>query len=467
MNNPELQISDADAHECQVLQKEEFDVLESIYPECISSQITEGTLKLEIPIEFEEPRNVNLTKDCPSSPTTMSCDRPSESVTLSTLPSLLIELTLPPSYPLYRPPQLVSIRATHFWLARIPLLHNALTNMWNPGEGALYQWVEFLRTGDFLQNLDLVSSIDMSIQLSHPSPHILAPLLIAYDTSSKSSHFSQNSYPCSICLTSLKGSKCLELTCGHIFCRTCLEDFWKMCIEEGDVGRVGCPDPDCVKAGREAVEVEVARVVTDAGVKRWRWLREKRNLDKDPTIIHCPVAACQAPVMKPTDVDQESGWGRLRQCSQCFFSFCAFCRRTWHGPITPCTIAHSEKLVLEYLAAEEGSAERHTIEKRFGRANVQKLVLTYEEEKANKEWLHASTMECPGCQCHVEKSLGCNHMTCWKCRQHFCYRCGERLAPSDPYTHFSIAGKPCYNKLFDFQAEDADWQPVEDRKSVV
>jgi hypothetical protein len=29
MNNPELQISDADAHECQVLQKEELDVLEA------------------------------------------------------------------------------------------------------------------------------------------------------------------------------------------------------------------------------------------------------------------------------------------------------------------------------------------------------------------------------------------------------------------------------------------------------
>ena len=84
-----------------------------------------------------------------------------------------------------------------------------------------------------------------------------------------------------------------------------------------------------------------------------------------------------------------------------------------HGPITACTIAHSEKLVLEYLAAEEGSAERQTIEKRFGRANVQKLVLTYEEEKANNEWLHSSTMECPGCQCHVEKSLGCNHVSEW------------------------------------------------------
>lgn len=53
-----------------------------------------------------------------------------------------------------------------------------------------------------------------------------------------------------------------------------------MCIEEGDVGRVGCPDPECVKAGREAGEEEVARVVSDVGVKRWKWLREKRNLDK-------------------------------------------------------------------------------------------------------------------------------------------------------------------------------------------
>jgi E3 ubiquitin-protein ligase RNF14 len=53
-----------------------------------------------------------------------------------------------------------------------------------------------------------------------------------------------------------------------------------MCIEEGDVGRVGCPDPDCVKEKSEANEEEVARVVSVAEVQRWRWLREKRDLEK-------------------------------------------------------------------------------------------------------------------------------------------------------------------------------------------
>jgi len=53
-----------------------------------------------------------------------------------------------------------------------------------------------------------------------------------------------------------------------------------MCITEGDIDRVGCPDPECVKQSREADEEEVARVVSDGEVRRWKWLREKRDLDR-------------------------------------------------------------------------------------------------------------------------------------------------------------------------------------------
>jgi E3 ubiquitin-protein ligase RNF14 len=59
-----------------------------------------------------------------------------------------------------------------------------------------------------------------------------------------------------------------------------LEDFWKLCIVEGEVQRVGCPDPVCVKGGREADEEEVRRVVTDEELTRWKWLKEKRRLEK-------------------------------------------------------------------------------------------------------------------------------------------------------------------------------------------
>lgn len=61
-----------------------------------------------------------------------------------------------------------------------------------------------------------------------------------------------------------------------------------MCIVEGDVGRVICPDPECVKKrgkkSGEYVEVEeeeVRRVVgNERAVGRWKWLRRKREIEK-------------------------------------------------------------------------------------------------------------------------------------------------------------------------------------------
>ncbi|TFK23127.1 RWD-domain-containing protein [Coprinopsis marcescibilis] len=451
---------------CRRLQSEEFEVLESIYPECVSSQITEGTLKLEVPVEFDGPRKLLIVQDKPTSPSAKSpgAEQTSSSsleVEVSILPPLLVNVALPSGYPLTEPPQLTSIRATHLWAPRIGMLNKLLMTMWQPGEGVLYNWVEYLRTGEFLPALDLLgqSGADSIIEISHPNPSILAPLLSAYETLSKSSQFAQTAYPCSICLTTLKGAKCLQLHCKHVFCRPCLQDFWGMCISEGDVARVGCPDPECVKEKREAVEEEVARVLSDSEVARWRWLREKRNLEKDPTIIHCPIDQCQTPVPKPAGEDPDSGWDRFRECQRCSFSFCAFCRRTWHGPVTQCVMTHSEKIVLEYLAEDEGSEGRVALERRYGKTNILKLVAKYQEELANKEWLAESTTACPGCGCHVEKSLGCNHMTCWKCGKHFCYRCGAKIRADEPYIHFSQPG-PCYQKLFDFQSQDEDWIPM-------
>ncbi|GLB36376.1 putative RWD [Lyophyllum shimeji] len=445
---------------CQALQREEYEVLESIYPECVSSEITGNSLRLEVPVEFDQSRTVCVVQDEALATSNTSKIDPRMTLSLSSLPSLMLNVELPPSYPLESPPTLTSIRASHLWLPHICRLQKILAEMWHPGEGVLYTWIEFLRNGEFLQTLSLENDEEV-IHIPHPSPRILAKLLKDSDASAKTMRFSQNSYPCSICLSSFKGSKCVQLTCGHVFCRACIEDFWKLCIAEGEVGRVGCPDPACVKENREADAEEVARVVTESEVDRWRWLREKRNLERDPSIVHCPMAFCQTPIPKPAEVEDGSGWGRLRSCPACSFSFCAFCRRTWHGPITACPIAHSEKLVLEYLNLPEGSVERELIEKRFGRTNVLKLVKHYEEEQANKAWLQASTMACPGCDVHVEKSLGCNHMTCTKCRQHFCYRCGTKLPAGDPYKHFSTVGHSCYNKLFDFQAEEEEWQPME------
>ena len=49
--------------------------------------------------------------------------------------------------------------------------------------------------------------------------------------------------------------------------------------------------------------------------------------------------------------------------------------------------------------------------------------------KNNRQWLSKNTQTCPKCNSVYEKSDGCNHMICSKCRPvvHFCYICGAKL----------------------------------------
>jgi len=391
-------------------------------------------------------------------------NRETPSIVLSTLPPLLLEILLPPAYPSYTPPEIISIHATHGWLSRkvIPLRKH-LMSMWQTGDGVLYSWIEYIRSGEFMDSLHLLVSEGGrdTVRIPHPALHLLAPLLVEYESSAQQARFSQTSYNCQICLTSIKGARCVSLSCSHVFCRPCLEDFWKLCIKEGDVGRVGCPEPSCVKEGREATEEEVRRVVSEDEVQRWKWLRRKRITDRDPSVIHCPISFCQAPVPKPSNAEENSGWDRLRTCPDCGYSFCAYCRRTWHGPISDCPLSSTESFVLEYILLPAGCTERERIERRYGKANLARLVAKYEEDQANKKWLDKSTMTCPSCRIKVEKSMGCNHMTCARCGQHFCYRCGDKISQSNPYQHFSIPGHPCFSKLFDYQSIEDEWQPIE------
>ena len=126
----------------------------------------------------------------------------------------------------------------------------------------------------------LATFIHASNSLSHPNPELLLPTLENYNNSTEAARFSQNSFECEVCLTSIKGARCIMLSCSHVFCRSCLADFWGLCIREGDVARVGCPDPGCVKAHNEATEEEVRRVVTEEELLRWKWLRMKQALEK-------------------------------------------------------------------------------------------------------------------------------------------------------------------------------------------
>ena len=51
-------------------------------------------------------------------------------------------------------------------------------------------------------------------------------------------------------------------------------------------------------------------------------------------------------------------------------------------------------------------------------------------------------------------------MTCTKCRTYFCWLCQKRLAKQNPYSHFSLPGSECFNRLFqgmDMEDDDPDF----------
>ncbi|KAK2462095.1 hypothetical protein APHAL10511_006558 [Amanita phalloides] len=432
--------------QCKLLQQEEYDVIESIYPDCITKE-SMGLLKLEVPIEMEKIHTVKIQQDA-----SLGHEAKEQEARLSMLPPILLSILLPPLYPLAEPPQLLSIRAAHFWLPSTTGLQQLLIDKWRGEAGILYEWIECLRTGDFLSSMELTGENDV-IRLWHPAPLILAASLKSYESDAKLAQFNTTSYLCSICFTSQKGSKCLKLSCSHTFCRACLAEYWRLSIAEGDAGRVGCADPKCVKQGVEAKVDEVARVVTEEEVRRWKWLREKKIYDNDPTVVHCPTPYCGAPVRKPADAgkDDEDGWASFRQCGSCGYTFCALCLRLWHGAHTGCTIEQSEEVAKAYLAASEGSEERRALERRYGRGTVARLARAYEAEAANEAFIREQTTQCPKCTLAVSKLEGCNHMTCIRCSTHFCYRCGSGLDGGNPYGHFGRVGTSCYYKLFDRQ----------------
>jgi E3 ubiquitin-protein ligase RNF14 len=132
-------------------------IIQSIYPECVSSRRTENLLRLEIPIEFCGSRSVRVI-----SPTDNPDD--SASLLLSTLPPLLLQLSFPPNYPISSPPTIVSLHATHHWLPGLSQLQYRLNCQWQPGQAVLYDWTEYVRTGGFLSDLDMLNEDKSAIQ---------------------------------------------------------------------------------------------------------------------------------------------------------------------------------------------------------------------------------------------------------------------------------------------------------------
>lgn len=282
------------------------------------------------------------------------------------------------------------------------------------------------------------------------------------------------------------------MSCDHIFCLQCLQDFYNDAITEGNLSTVRCLAPNCAKEQAAAAKAagasnkksknafvspsELLKIgLSEDTVKRYVTLKYKTELEADKNTIYCPRQWCNGAARskshkKPqglefaefsdngdeqddeqdddaeddgqsqSDSSDPKGKGLakaakfdpadlLAVCEDCGLAFCSRCLQSWHGEYVRC-MAKKDR---EKLTAEE---------------------------EASLQYLKLHTSPCPTCSAPAQKTHGCNHMICSRCETHFCYLCSAWLDPTNPYKHYNLQGNgkvtSCYMRLWELEGGDGD-----------
>ena len=417
---------------------------------------------------------------------------------LSHLPGLNLTISLPSGYPEQSPP-FVTLSTSPSWLPRriLRALQNKCKEMWEEfGHNlVLYDYIDWLQQAA----TDAFGLRGEDGRFNAPADLKLA--LLDFDLRTRQTLFERGTFDCGICLEPKRGLICHRLlACSHVFCVACLQDFYNSCITEGSVDSVKCLTPGCEKERATREPTTSSRKKRDftlnpsellqipleqAVVQRFVKMKRKQILEASPNTIYCPRQWCQGAARskrfpKPTglfndsvevtEAEEEAAnefvkalkhhpetiplGERLAVCEDCDYAFCAVCLKTWHGT---------------------GGGDSSI-------CNPRRKAELQAEEKMSEAYMKSFTTPCPTCSAPSQKTLGCNHMICFKCHTHFCYLCSSYLMEDNPYQHFNTEGSDCYMRLWELEAGDgaehegaagalgavrAGWQEEVDPEAVV
>ncbi|KIV92863.1 hypothetical protein PV10_04127 [Exophiala mesophila] len=454
---------------------EEISSIRSIFPEIVIDPSQPYKLSLDLSVTPLQPLTVFFKPPTETTPPALPQlpqvlrDQPAvqdESHQISHLPPLSLLITLPEGYPATKPP-FVSISCQSKWLPQ-QVLDRLIKDCENKWEEYGQQPVVFALIAD------LKTESEDAFGLAGTKLHLCSDLQLAlldFDLKAKREEFEKETFDCGICLEPKKGTSCHKmLTCGHVFCVSCLQDFYNSCITEGDVDSVKCLSPDCGKDDPNTQQRKRSRK-QDRGlnpsellqipleqevVQRYVYLKRKKRLEADKNTIYCPREWCQGAAKskrhpKPSDPMKEEDFSdesddegpdptkvssepldlealpmsqRLSVCEDCDFAFCCVCRKGWHGELARCSPRRQKEIT--------------------------------EEEAASLAYLNKYSTPCPTCNVRAQKILGCNHMKCFQCGTHFCYLCSAFLMPANPYAHFNDVASSCYQRLWVLEAGDGE-----------
>ncbi|MCJ1321036.1 translation termination inhibitor protein itt1 [Xylographa vitiligo] len=391
---------------------------------------------------------------------------------LSHLPPLALRLTLPVGYPTKEAP-LVHLESQSSWVPEYKLqeLEASSRAIWEDmgRDQVVFTFIDHLQQAAE-DGFGLSEGGNAALRV----PAELEIALLDYDLKAKRAKFEQETFECEVCLEPKKGSVCHRLLlCSHVFCVACLQDFYNTCITEGDISSVKCLAPDCGKDAQRKVAntaqptkrrrkfdrtldpSELLQIPLDQEtVQRYVKLKRKNMLESDQTTVYCPRQWCQGAarskkypkagtkvsgeLSESENEDDAAGaydkistqdklppsTEKLAICEDCSFAFCSICKASWHGEFAVCFPRKQHELTAE--------------------------------EKASEEYLKKHSTACPTCDARCQKTMGCNHMICFRCKNHFCYLCSAWLDPGNPYKHFNTLWTPCYMRLWELEEGDGE-----------
>lgn len=239
-----------------------------------------------------------------------------------------------------------------------------------------------------------------------------------YDLESLTESFSTVHNPtCPICLDCDSPSQRLPC-CQFEICQFCIDQIIETNISEGRVF-MPCPNTDCKKA---LTRDFILRFVRDNDT-RTKYERFRINQENDPSKKTCPNCCL---ITERDGLPEYKSKAPTPQnysitCDNCSFQWCFSCHSPWHEGIS-CQAYHKG-------------------DKEFHKWTQHRLV-----------GFTPNCQKCPKCKVFIQRSSGCDHMTCNQCNAHFCYKCGETFKSfvlfGTHYDKLNVYGCP-YNYMPD------------------
>ena len=221
---------------------------------------------------------------------------------------------------------------------------------------------------------------------------------INYQNLFENSQNKQNTFSkCLICLEEFNLAEELNyfLECGCIIHYKCFDNYIIQSINSGK-SQIKCPYCNKVNINENYIKDALIQNKREDLLAKYEHFSMNYYIMNNPNDVSC----CPTPGCDYVFIYGENNKEFL--CPNCNKKYCLSCKTEWHEGKN-CK-EYQEMLETSKLAKDVGKLDN--------------LFLKFAKGSKFKQ--------CPYCKHWVEKTQGCNHISC-RCGHHFCYNCGEKM----------------------------------------